>query len=179
MYDFARTKGYVEIAGSGWRAQRADAPLVNTFRSWCDARGVAAIYVHKGQLLDEIVLDLSPLRKPADFATAAAHLIALEGAVGGEIEGEEGVAGGGNAALEKEILEQRAEAFLTEPIHRLPMYTIVWSRPRSEAKALAKQLATLLKTGQKINVKKGRVKTLGAPSIKPGKSRRHGGYGIG
>ena len=42
LYDFARRKGFVEIGGSGWRRRRSDAPLVNTYRSWCDARAVAA-----------------------------------------------------------------------------------------------------------------------------------------
>ncbi|EOD03801.1 hypothetical protein EMIHUDRAFT_259824, partial [Emiliania huxleyi CCMP1516] len=72
LYDLARSKGFVEVAGSGWRSQRADAPLVNTFRSWCDARGVAAIFLHKGSDVDQVVLDLSPLRRPAEFANAAA-----------------------------------------------------------------------------------------------------------
>ena len=47
LFDLARTKGFVEIGGSGWRKQRSDSPLVNTYRSWCDARGVCAIFLHK------------------------------------------------------------------------------------------------------------------------------------
>ena len=37
LYDLARRKGFLEISGSGWRKQRSDAPLANTYRSWCDA----------------------------------------------------------------------------------------------------------------------------------------------
>ena len=37
-FDFACKKGFVEIDGSGWRKQRRDAPLANTYRSYCDAR---------------------------------------------------------------------------------------------------------------------------------------------
>ena len=181
LYDLARSKGFVEVAGSGWRSQRADAPLVNTFRSWCDARGVAAIFLHKGSDVDQVVLDLSPLRRPAEFANAAAWALGQEGTEGGQMEasesGDGGEEGGGEAL---EFLSQRVDDFLTEPIHRLPMYTVTWLRPRPEAKALAKQLAALLATGQSgSTAKKGRVKSLGGPNIKPGKSRRHGGYGIG
>ena len=40
-YDRAKARGYVEVAGSAWRKERRDAPLLNTWRNWCDA--VAAL----------------------------------------------------------------------------------------------------------------------------------------
>ena len=65
LYDFARRKGFVEIGGSGWRKQRRGAPLVNTYRNWCDARAVPAVYLFKAKEgVDEVVLDISPLRHP-------------------------------------------------------------------------------------------------------------------
>ena len=33
LFDQARKKGFLEIAGSGWRSQRREAPLLNTYRS--------------------------------------------------------------------------------------------------------------------------------------------------
>ena len=36
-YDRAKARGYVEVAGSAWRKERRDAPLLNTWRNWCDA----------------------------------------------------------------------------------------------------------------------------------------------
>eukprot|EP00629_Pelagomonadales_sp_RCC1024_P019189 CAMPEP_0119290230 /NCGR_PEP_ID=MMETSP1329-20130426/40407_1 /TAXON_ID=114041 /ORGANISM="Genus nov. species nov., Strain RCC1024" /LENGTH=138 /DNA_ID=CAMNT_0007291045 /DNA_START=79 /DNA_END=491 /DNA_ORIENTATION=- len=36
-YERAKRRGYVECAGSAWRAERRDAPLLNTWRNWCDA----------------------------------------------------------------------------------------------------------------------------------------------
>lgn len=36
-YDRAKRAGFVETAGSAWRAERRDAPLLNTWRNWCDA----------------------------------------------------------------------------------------------------------------------------------------------
>ena len=42
--------------------------------------------------------------------------------------------------------EQDVDEHRTAPIHRLPMCTIGWARPRGEAKALARFLASLLGT---------------------------------
>ena len=38
LFDQARKKGFLEVTGSGWRSQRRDAPLLNSYRSLCDAR---------------------------------------------------------------------------------------------------------------------------------------------
>jgi hypothetical protein len=232
LYDAARSKGFVEIAGSGWRRQRSASPLVNTYRSWCDARGVPAIYVHKGKDgSDEVVVDLAPLRTPTGFEAAAAFCLgsvpgAADGAVeaeqwaveagagaagaGGEGDAEEsggsggedssesggkgsneegGVDGGVGGSTDGEDkvegdglfrLSELAEAYLRDPIYRLPMYAVAWQRLRPEAKTLAKELASALGTAETSGgVAKGRRKARGAPEVKPGKSRRHGGYGIG
>lgn len=82
-----------------------------------------------------------------------------------------------------EILSARASAFEMEPIHRLPRYHVAWERPRHEAKALCKLLAQRWGTAQTAKKSggpaKGMKKARGAPRVKPGASRRHGGYGIG
>ena len=210
LYDFARRKGFVEIGGSGWRRQRSDAPLVNTYRSWCDARGHPAIYLHKASDgVDEVVADLSPLRTPMDFEAAAAFclvdapdgLIEFEGA-SGLIEEDESATAASDASEQPLVdadatgtsleagsaggafdLAALADAYRDEPIYRLPMFAVAWSRPRAEAKALAKKLAQSLGTAEVVKkgegVGKGRKKVKGAPRVKPGKSRQHGGYGIG
>jgi hypothetical protein len=176
LYDAARRKGFVEIAGTGWRRQRSDAPLVNTFRSWCDARAVPAIYLHKASDgVDEVVADLSPLRTPSAFEAAAAFCL-TDAPAGGRIEFEGAAApveDDGGASFDLDAL---ADAYLTQPIYRLPMYAVSWVLPRAEAKTLAKALAERLGTP---DASKGRPKAKGAPRVKPGKSRRHGGYGIG
>ena len=190
LYDFARRKGFVEIAGSGWRKQRSASPLVNTFRSWCDARGVPAIYIHKSRdgLDDELVVDLSPLRTPLTFQDAAAYCMAEASGGVVELEGSAIVEDeSSDAALEAQAddadavalidVTQLADAYASEPIYRLPMYAVSWVTTRAEAKQLAKQIAAKLSTAESAS--KGRRKEKGAPNIKPGKSRRHGGYGIG
>ena len=197
LYDRARRKGFVEIDGSGWRRQRSDAPLVNTFRSWSDALGQPAIYVHKAREgIDEVVVDLSPLRTPLggfDAAAEACLLGAPDGVVEFDAPQEETAEAPaaeerGDARLQ---LTELADAYRDEPIYRVPMYAVVWSRPRAEAKALAKQLAQSLGTaaveaspsaagrGGRGAAAKGRAKERGAPRVKPGKSRKSGGYGIG
>lgn len=206
LYDLARQRGYVEISGSGWRRQRSDAPLVNTYRSWCDARAIPAVYIHKGSAGDdEVVVDLSPLRAPAQFEAAAAFCLSLETA-GGTLEAYEGIGTGIDAADElsstdavalsvagppaepinqersdvvEEFMLAREAEYSSEPLHRLPKYTVAWLRPRPEAKGLAKMLAEQLGTAQPTKGNKGRSKSMGGPRVKPGKSRRHGGYGIG
>jgi hypothetical protein len=168
MFDFARKKGFVEIAGSGWRRQRSDAPLVNTYRSWCDACAHPAIFLHKGTDYDNVVVDLSPLRTPLLFEKAAAFCLenAPDGTAGFDsFDGE----GGGS--------EDLVNACLKRPIYQVPAFNVVWARPRAEAKVLAKGLAARLGIDQQKS--KGRKKVSGAPNRKPGKSRRHGGYGIG
>ena len=192
MYDIARNKGFVELRGSGWRKERADSPLRNTYRSWCDAVAVPAIFLHKGaEGVDEVVVDLTPLRSPQAYPLAAESC--LEVAADGRVEpaAPRDLAWMELSALHEaeastnqqeeyktadDNLPVEEEAYRREPIYRLPMYTVSWLRPRSEAKALAKELAVRFETAGKGN--RGRTKARGAPRRTPGKSRRHGGYGI-
>jgi len=81
------------------------------------------------------------------------------------------------------------EEWLEFPIYRLPEQATRWRLPRQGAKELAKALAAHWGTASdtaggggggktKVNKKGGSMKR-GMPQIKPGKSRRSGGYGIG
>jgi hypothetical protein len=195
--------GFVEIAGSGWRRQRADAPLANTYRLWCDARATCAIYVHKCASGDDaVVADLSPLR--LDRAETAARADALLAAVPGASDGdydagvprplalndaappppaaEEGVGPDDEPGAAAEPEEEDLAALSKEPIWRLPSLVVTWERPRADAKRLAKDLANHLDVAPQGGGgagSKGRDKSRGAPNAKAGKGRRHGGYGIG
>ena len=155
-YDRAKARGYVEVAGSAWRKERRDAPLLNTWRNWCDAVAAPAISVQKGDV-DLVVVDLSPLRR-ADVLDVAAAVRALPTQCVSITVGEA-----------EDIVEDEAR-----PIHQLPRYELAWQAPtRAEAKALAKGLASAFGHAPK---KASGGKS--APRVKPGKSRRHGGYGI-
>lgn len=68
---------------------------------------------------------------------------------------------------------------MTQPIHRLPMYTVSWTMERAAAKTLAGRLGTAfscMETGAKA---RNSSRDRGMPMVKPGKSRQHGGFGIG
>lgn len=165
LYDIARNKGFVEIGGSGWRRARSGKPLVNTYRSWCDARAHPAIYLFKdAEGIDDLCVDLSPLRTPLKFGEAAAFCLNL--APGGVVEAE--------GELSTDHFASLVDAFRDDPLHTLPGYTVSWRVERAIAKILAKSLAEKFGTPEG----KGRKKSEGLPNIKPGKSRRHGGYGI-
>jgi len=167
LYDIARQKGFLEIAGSGWRRERSGKPLVNTFSSWCDARAHPAIFLHKGVEFDEVIIDLAPLRTPTKFSEAADFCL-LSGP-DGQVEGDTD----GLSRIGED--ESITNGYQNNPLYSLPRFVISWRRPRPEAKRLAKELAERLGTRRSI---KGRTKERGAPRVKPGKSRRHGGYGI-
>ena len=155
-YDRAKARGYVEVAGSAWRKERRDAPLLNTWRNWCDAVAAPAISVQKGDV-DLVVVDLSPLRR-ADVLDVAAAVRALPTQCVSITVGEA-----------EDIVEDEAR-----PIHQLPRYELAWQAPtRAEAKALAKELSVVFGHAPK---KASGGKS--APRVKAGKGRRHGGYGI-
>ena len=64
------------------------------------------------------------------------------------------------------------EAYITEPIHRVPMYSVCWSLERPEAKDLCKRLAEAfqcMETGAKAG---GASLKRGMPNVKAGKSRQ-------
>jgi len=159
-FDQGRRKGYVEIIGSGWRSERRDAPLMNSYRNLCDAKGQACISLHKSSTgIDEVVVDLSPLRYPEDFQRLSVELI--------QCIGDDG------ARSESIVDDNEEELWQTVPIHKLPSSCIVWNLPRSEAKSTCKRLSDIFKTADlKANSKSRKS------HVKHGKSRRSGGYGI-
>ena len=186
LFDQARTKGFLEVLGSAWRAQRSDAPLMNTYRSWCDACAQVSIVVHKSStgVDDAVVVDISPLRLETAAAFQAAADACLEAQLGGFMRNQGGITSEENdndteeseneSPQEAMLLE--TDAWETRPIYQLPPYCIVWdSLQRAEAKQLAKTMATLCQTAHKKREKASK-KPVG---VKHGKGRRHGGYGIG
>jgi hypothetical protein len=178
LFDQARRKGFLEVAGSGWRSQRREAPLLNTFRSLCDARGQASVILHKDKSgVDELVVDISPLRNVESFPDVADECLkqAVDGNVLFQGSGlEEKQEDGEDMVLA--LKEEKESAWSSRPIYQLPPYCLVWKLPRSEAKALGKRMANAFDT---IEGNVSPSKTRKPIGVKPGKGRRHGGYGIG
>ena len=186
-FDQARRKGFLEVAGSAWRKERSDAPLLNTCRSLSDARGKPMIVLHKlspsssGEHVDRLVVDLSPLRLPDEFEKVEME---LNKRILSEFDVESTT-----AATDKEeeedtkttILEiddsdesEEDDGYETRPIYQLSAYEVSWEVSRSVGKAAGKYLGTLFET-----VEEKATKTKKPKGVKPGKGRRHGGYGIG
>ena len=195
LFDNARKKGFLETEGSGWRSQRREAPLLNTYRSLCDARGQASIVLHKGSTgMDELVCDLSPLRNPKIFDEVARKCLELQ--EGGEVVFQgSGTDESSNTDHEedtedlvmtlsivdeatnenkKSLDDDEMGPWETRPIYQLPPFCISWELQRSEAKALGKELGKQFSTREE---KSGPSKK--PIGVKAGKGRRHGGYGIG
>jgi len=187
LFDQARRKGFLEVAGSGWRSQRRDAPLINTYRSLCDARGQVCIVLHKGNtgLDDELVIDLSPLRLPDTFEALGGDIVSFvqlpvddsnidleapEEIVSEDASEDDNDYGNDNDGDDDADLI----AWEERPIYQLKPYCITWKIDRSEGKAVGKKLATVFKTAEP------KASTSKKPNhVKHGKNRRSGGYGIG
>jgi hypothetical protein len=61
----AARKGYLTLLGGGNRRTRKGSPLKNIHRQWCDSRDRPQILLYKavgGKAVDELIIDLSPLR---------------------------------------------------------------------------------------------------------------------
>lgn len=76
-WNLAKKRRYLLLRGTGWRKERGDSPLANIYRNYCDSVCIPCVYVKRGvqygeQLLDELVVDFSPLR------TANIHAIRLD-----------------------------------------------------------------------------------------------------
>lgn len=180
LFDQARRKGFLEVAGSGWRSQRRDAPLLNSYRSLCDARGQASVVLHKGNTgIDSLVVDLSTLRTPESFEAVASFCLANRR--DGDVlrEDRESFSGPLSSDDEDEDFsddddDDDDDQWGTRPIYQLPTFCVVWELPRAEAKALGKELAEMFDTAEA-----GRSSSKKPTGVKPGRNRRHGGYGIG
>lgn len=169
LFDLARSKGFLEVAGSGWRSQRRDSPLVNSYRSLCDARAQVCLVLNKGPSgLDQISLDLSPLRTPSLFHGIAAECLAEFSTFEGRVEQE------GGEAEQTEKKENEETQWKDRPIYQLPPFCVVWELPRSDAKIMGKSLSSIFSTAE--GKKAPSKKPIG---LRPGKNRRNGGYGIG
>jgi len=177
LFDQARRKGFLEVAGSAWRSQRRDAPLINSYRSLCDARGQVCIVLHKGNTgLDEVVLDLSPLRLPDTFSRLEKEVIYFVDIPTSykPSEDESPFTIDSNSLENETEVDPSENPWNSRPIYQLPTYCISWETDRSDAKELCKKLAVEFGT-----IEKNALKSKKPNHVSAGKSRRHGGYGIG
>ena len=138
---------------------------------------------------DKLVVDLSPLRLPDEFEVVGNELkkrILAEF----DVESSQMVNSDeksididdiDDATTNRIILEDNngnsntdKDDYETRPIYQIPSHYISWEVSRKEGKNIGKYLGQLFG-----NVEKNVSKTTKPKGVKPGKSRRHGGYGIG
>ena len=200
-FDRARRDGYLQVIGSAYRSQRRDAPLLNTYRSLMDARGRPMIVLHKlpppsgmndaDQHFDRIDVDLSPLRLPDDFSRIEIELrerILVEFGVNvtqaNEVESsseldindtidDDEVDDDEDNDNEKDMDED--DDWGRRPLYQLSPYFLSWKLSRQQGKQIGKYLGSLFDNVEE----KGTDSKTKPKGVKPGKGRRHGGYGIG
>lgn len=186
-FDQARKQGFLQVTGSSWRAQRSDAPLLNSYRSLMDARGRPSIVLHKlspnsngGIEGDRLDVDLSPLRLPDEFELIEKELkdriLADFDVESQTIDSTEEDA---DEMDEMEIIENSntddsGDNYELRPIYQLSPYYLSWEVSRQEGKKIGKYLGGLFD-----NIEAKATKSKKPKGVKPGKGRRHGGYGIG
>ena len=164
----AARKGYLSMLGGGNRRTRKGSPLINIHRQWCDARDKPQILLYKaigGRAVDEVVVDLSPLRLnglfkdqdleeflvrwKAQILTEAYNAgMELREASNGEeecdpidIDCEDDIT---IASYTITIEASNQQAWATSPIWKLPVVSLgVFEGERFMAKAMASSLAKL------------------------------------
>lgn len=135
---------------------------------------------------DKLVVDLSPLRLPDEFEVVGNELkkrILAEF----DVESSQMVNSDEKSididdiddATKRTLLEDNngntdKDDYETRPIYQIPSHYISWDVTRQEGKNIGKYLGQLFG-----NVEENVTKTTKPKGVKPGKSRRHGGYGIG
>lgn len=162
-FDRAMMRGYLTLTGGGNRRARKGSPLANIHRQWCDARAKPQIMLFKatyGKAIDEIVIDVSPLRLHGMFdnqSTLDGFLTkwktqtvtaALENKMeirdiemNDDYDDEDD-----DTSIEefKDAMTINIDAWATKPIWQLPVVELgVFEGDRTSAKAMAKALGSL------------------------------------
>eukprot|EP01038_Epipyxis_sp_PR26KG_P010914 gene10914-14652_t len=136
QFDLAKKKHFLTLRGSGYRKERADSPLANIYRNYCDAIAIPCISIACGLAgtYDEIVIDFSPLRRKAtQDEVKASYQIFNQFSTILNISDETNFAAQG---WNEDIL-------LTEPIWRIPVYSMrITVNSRSDSKKIAQLFAS-------------------------------------
>eukprot|EP00565_Helicotheca_tamesis_P002210 CAMPEP_0185734060 /NCGR_PEP_ID=MMETSP1171-20130828/21278_1 /TAXON_ID=374046 /ORGANISM="Helicotheca tamensis, Strain CCMP826" /LENGTH=484 /DNA_ID=CAMNT_0028403953 /DNA_START=34 /DNA_END=1486 /DNA_ORIENTATION=+ len=167
-FERALKSGFVTLEGTGYRRGRKGSALATMHREWCDHKGKPQIVYCKasgGRTLDNIIVDLSPLRMAAlssdskvvdEFLSKWKIDILLAAETSG-MALNESYEEDNTEGLEIDIIEEEEEAqdhvcsiiidsctWTNDPISCLPSVSLgVFEGERSQAKAMAKALSVL------------------------------------
>ena len=172
-FERASRQGFVTLEGTGYRRGRKGSALANLHRKWCDACSKPQIVLCKasgGRPLDNVVVDLSPLRlgalSPDAGAVGAAltkwkrQILAAAKETGMTFRADYVEDGSEKILVEIDEKEGTTEvligvpnvdssAWANKPISCLPAVSIgVFEGERSSAKAMVKTLSTLWKVSE-------------------------------
>ena len=138
---------------------------------------------------DRLVVDLSPLRLPEEFASVERELTErmwrelhverrrnVEQTPEVRKKDEEGRGIFEDSRWEESILDPGTteDAWERRPIFQLPPYSLSWKVSRQQGKHLGRLLAEWFDTAER-----NAAASMKPKGVKPGKGRRSGGYGIG
>ena len=195
----ASKRGYVTLEGTGYRRGRKGSAVANTHREWCDSRSKPQIILCKasgGRPLDNVIIDLSPLRLGTlseDMSFVDEFLIRWKAEILTAAEGA-------GMFLNSEYVEDNCESldlnqeeqdehsatkffmaidsdsWVTQPIWRLPAISMgVFEGERSQAKAMARELAQLWDTMEREKPEVFETKSKNIPKKKRRNGDRRGG----
>jgi hypothetical protein len=137
-WEISKRRRFVCLRGTGWRRERGDSPLANSFRNYCDALGIPninflrAIGVDKA--IDTVIVDFSTLRDVDKIYTVSSQFKEMAQQFKKDlVQTEDNLV---------DILQY--EPFFKEfPIWRIPVLTLTfqYDNNRQQAKSLASTLA--------------------------------------
>eukprot|EP00566_Odontella_aurita_P011276 CAMPEP_0113556824 /NCGR_PEP_ID=MMETSP0015_2-20120614/17458_1 /TAXON_ID=2838 /ORGANISM="Odontella" /LENGTH=412 /DNA_ID=CAMNT_0000458197 /DNA_START=235 /DNA_END=1473 /DNA_ORIENTATION=- /assembly_acc=CAM_ASM_000160 len=167
-FDRAARHGYVTLEGTGYRRGRKGSALANIHRQWCDARAKPQVILCKasgGRPLDNVIVDLSPLRLGAlspdmsmvdEFLTKWKAEMVHAAEKSGMILKSEYVEDNsqtldiftedGDGVQTELVITIDPDSWASQPLWNLPAISMgVFEGERTQAKAMAKELSLLWK----------------------------------
>lgn len=153
IWDLARKRSFMVLAGAGYRRERRGSPLMNSWRQYADAVACPAIFCHHGAANADasedgsdavVTVDLSPLRceSAVGFASARDACVAVS-TEGAEQPPYRVVRDDLSSTCEVDVLA--SDHWATQPIWKLPPLCVTFAcADRPHAKALAERLASRL-----------------------------------
>ncbi len=126
---------------------------------------------------DRLVVDLSPLRLPLEFGRIEKELedrlMAKFNVISQQIDSDDNDS---DEIIEESTSDEKLDddGWETRPIYQLPPHSLSWNVSRQQGKMIGKYLGDLFE-----NIEEKATTSRKPKGVKPGKGRRHCGYGIG
>ena len=169
----------MKLEGTGYRRGRKGSPLANTHRQYCDSRCIPQVILMKasgGRMVDNVLVDLSPLRvvpsEAREILDRAVEKAAEE--AGLTLCKLEEIAA---FDLENDPMEDSTFDFANDPVWKLPIIVSsgVFEGERSKAQRMCKQLVASLKIINEDSVEHTKLTSSGGPRSRKDAGAKGGG----